>query len=235
TWPGQPQQNVPTFTRLEHGVVLAVRDKAPFVLNAETDKATVLHGDKVTIPLKVERLWPDLKAPVAVTLALVPTGGQQQPANQAITVAPVTIAADKTDGSAVIDVKATAPPGTYTIVFRGSVQTQFGKDPMKKANATLVQPSSPVLLTVLPKQVANVTVAPPNATVKVGNQTEVTVKVARLHEYAGEFKVLLVLPPNTKGINAAEVTIPAGKDETKLVISLEADAPVGNQAGLLVR
>ena len=38
------------------------------------------------------------------------------------------------------------------------------------------------------------------------------VKVARQFDYAGEFKVELVLPPNVKGVAADEVTIPAGPE-----------------------
>ena len=80
------------------------------------------------------------------------------------------------------------------------------------------------------------TVTPPNANAKLGTQAKVVVKVNRLFDYPGEFKVELVLPPNTKGVSAPEVTIPAGKDEAELVITIDSDAgSVGNKAGLLVR
>src|SRR5262249_25309771 len=62
TWPVQPQQNIPTITRLDRNLALAVREKAPYSLVAGIDKATVVLGDKVTIPLKVTRLSPEFKA-----------------------------------------------------------------------------------------------------------------------------------------------------------------------------
>ena len=46
------------------------------------------------------------------------------------------------------------------------------------------------------------------------------VKVARLYDYAGEFKVSLVPPANVKDVTAAEVVIPAGKDEATLVLTV---------------
>lgn len=238
-WANPPQQvNVPTFTRLDRGVTLAVREKAPFGLSAEGEKPTVLQGEKLNVKLKLDRQWPDFKAALQVAIS-APTGmgKQPQPQNQPITSAAVTIAADKAEGTAVVDVKANTPPGNYTLVFRGTAQVPFAKDPTakQKGNANVVLPSTPVVVTVLPKQLANVTVTPPNGNGKLGGQAEVMVKVARMYDFAGEFKVSLVLPPNAKGITAADVTIPAGKDETKLVIVVAGDAPVGAVQGLLVK
>jgi hypothetical protein len=237
-WPNPPQQpNVPTFTRLDRGMVLAVREKAPFGLTAESEKTAVLAGDKLNVKLKLDRNWADFKAPVQVAAVIPGAVPNQPPANQPITSAAVTIAADKTEGAAVVDFKANVPPGNYTIVFRGTGQVPFAKDPMakQKANVAAVLPSTPLLVTVLPKQVATVTLTPPNSTGKIGGQSEVMVKVARMFDYAGEFKVQLVLPANAKGITADEITIPAGKDEAKLVINVAGDAPVANVQGIVVK
>jgi hypothetical protein len=237
--PAQQGQNIPTFTRLDRGVTIAVREKAPFGLTAEAEKTSILQGDKLNVKLKLQRQWPDFKAPLQVAIS-APTGmgkQQQQQQNQPITSAAVTIAADKAEGTAVVDVKGNVPPGNYTLVFRGTAAIPFAKDPMakQKGNANVVLPSTPVVVTVLPKQLANVTLTPPNGNGKLGGQTEVTVKVARMYDFAGEFKVALVLPPNAKGVTAADVMIPAGKEEAKLVIVVAGDAPVGNMQGLLVR
>jgi hypothetical protein len=59
--------------------------------------------------------------------------------------------------------------------------------------------------------------------------------VTRQHDYAGEFKVQLVLPPNLKGITAADAVIPAGKDEVKLVLQVAAEAAPGPRNELIVR
>ena len=62
------------------------------------------------------------------------------------------------------------------------------------------------------------------------------VKVERQYDYAGEFKVKFVPPKGLKGVEAEEVTIPAGKNEAKLVIKAAADAKPGavSNASLIV-
>ena len=240
TWPNPPQQaNVPTFSRLDRGIVMAVREKGPFGLGAEADKPIVLQGDKVNIKLKLDRYWADFKAPVAVTLVVpgqIKDGGNQ-PKDAGITVAPVTIAPDKADGTAVVDVKATTPPGTYTVVLRGTAPTNppMGKDSKDKKGATVNTPANPVIINVLPKELAKLTLTPPNGAGKIGGNAEIVVKVARLYDFPGEFKLALVLPPNAKGVSADEVTIPAGKDEAKFVIKLADDAAPGALQGLLIK
>ena len=68
-----------------------------------------------------------------------------------------------------------------------------------------------------------------------GKEVAVAVKVTRQLEYDGPFTLQLVVPDSLKGISAEEVTIAEGKNEAKLVIKVGADAPIGNQAGLLIR
>jgi hypothetical protein len=107
--------------------------------------ATAKPGDKVTVPLKLTRNWADFKAPVQVTLVGLPGGNQGQPPQPL-----ATIAADKSEGSVVVDVRPNLPPGVYTIVFRGQAQFQYSKDPMgrQKQNVTVQLPSQPLTLTV---------------------------------------------------------------------------------------
>jgi hypothetical protein len=59
--------------------------------------------------------------------------------------------------------------------------------------------------------------------------------VARQYGYEGEFKVALVAPQNVPDVTAAEVVIPAGADEAKLVLMVPATANPGARAGLIVR
>jgi hypothetical protein len=72
-------------------------------------------------------------------------------------------------------------------------------------------------------------------TAKVGVQTEYVVKLARQFDYDGEFKVEVVIPAAVKDVTIAAVTVPAGKDEAKLIINVPADAPPGNRADLVVK
>jgi hypothetical protein len=98
-----------------------------------------------------------------------------------------------------------------------------------------VLPSTPVTLTVLPKDLATVTAAVANPNPKVGTQTEVVVRLVRKFDYNGPFKAQLVLPPGAAGISADEVTIPDGATEAKLVIKVAADAAPGARNDLIVR
>jgi len=229
TWAGNPQQPIAAHSRLDRSICLAVRDKAPFVLTAATDKFAAPQGDKITVPLKIERLWPELKVPVNITALGLPTGMTFNNNN-----APMAVPGDT--ASLVLVVGPQVPPGNYTIVFRGSAQVPFSKDPMAKQKppVNIALPATPVTVTVVPKSLANLTV-PGNATAKVGAETKVTIKLARQFDYKGEFKVELVQGPNDKGVTAPEVTIPAGKDDGELVLTVAADAPPGNRPNLLIR
>ena len=44
------------------------------VSRAGMDTFTAAQGDKVTVPIKVDRQWPEFKAPVQVVVANPPTG-----------------------------------------------------------------------------------------------------------------------------------------------------------------
>ena len=222
TWPVQ-QQNAVTMSRLDRDLVLAVRERAPFDLTASLDKPAVLHGDKLAVTVKLTRLWPELKGAVQLTALNLPPTMQLPPTN--ITDKDVTLT---------LIVNPTVPPGTYTIVVRGQVQQPFAKDPKQKpTNRTLVAASTPLTVTVLPKQVATVSVTPANPTLKAGGQVELLVKVTRQGNFTGEFQVQLAMTPEMKGLSAEPVTIPAGKDEAKLVLKAAADAAAGPRKGLI--
>jgi hypothetical protein len=229
-WPVQPQQNIATVTRLDRSLVLAVRDKAPYSLAASADKTTITHGDKLKVKLALNRIWADMKTP-AVQIAPIPN---EMPPG--ITFGNVNIPAGKNDASFDVNVPANVVPGTYAIVFRSFAPVPFSRNPkdMKKPNVNVVEPSTPLLITVLPKQVANLS-ATPNINVKIGAQAEIIATVNRLHEFPGPFKVQLVLTPNVKGITTGEVTIPAGDNQAKLIVTAPTNAPVGNYPNLTVR
>src|SRR5262249_25948104 len=199
TWP--VQQNVVALARLDRSVALAVRETAPCAVTVDVDKASAFAGDKLTIPLHVKRLWPDLKGPVQVTALGLPGQGNQQPLafNNG---QPLTLNAGKEDASAVLDVRNNAPPGVYTLVLKATGTVPYAKAPdaKNKPNVTVTEVSTPITITVVPKSVAAVTVTPANPTVRVGKEIEVTVKVNRLFDYPGEFKAELIVPDNAKGV-----------------------------------
>jgi hypothetical protein len=238
-WPLPPQQNIPAIARLDRGLMLAVRGKAPYLIKTSLDKPSVVQGDKATLKVSVDRLWADFKNPLQVQVMQSPQRqGSELPQNlrvnnnQLFNLAPAA-----KEGSLAVTIGPDVPPGVYNIVLRGQAQIPYNKDPMAKVKQPtfVIQPSTPVSLTVLPKSLANLTLGNTNPTIKIGAQVEVPVRVARRFGYDGEFKVQLVLPPGVKGVEAAEVSIPAGKDEAKLVIRVPADSMPGSRGNLTVR
>jgi hypothetical protein len=232
-WPVQPNQNIPTISRLDHSLMLAVRPGAPYHLTGTLDKPTLVQGDKGTLKVKLTRLSPDFKTPLTVQAitAELPKGVTLNN-NQ-----PITIAANQTDGTLPVVIPANAQPGVYTIVLRTQTQYPYNKDATakQKPNTIVVLPSAPVTLTILPKSVATLSLSTQTATVKIGKEAEVMVRVARQFGYEGEFKVQVVLPPNAKGVTIADTVIPAGKDEAKLVVKSAADVKPINLGNLTVR
>jgi hypothetical protein len=238
-WPVQPNANIPTISRLERSLWLAVRGKAPFTLAPTIDKAQLFPGDKATAKVKLTRALADLKGPLQLTLMQ----GQQRQGSELPTNLrfnnnqPVNINAGQAEATLPVTVGPDVPPGVYNVVFRGQTQAPYNKDPMSKQrpNTFFVQPSTSLTVEILPKVLANFTLATTAATVKIGGQAELVVRVQRRYNYDGEFKVQLVLPPGVQGVEAGEVTIPAGQDEAKLVLRSAAGANPGNRPNLVVR
>jgi hypothetical protein len=226
----QNQQPFPVLSRLARGTMLAVRDKAPFALNAGQEQIVTQLGTKLKIPMKIARNWPEAKVPINVQIVNLPAGFTFNGKN-----APLAIAADKAETSLEVDIDAKANPGTYAIVFRGTGQVPYvkdAKDPKAQKNpVNITQPSTQIVVKVLPKTVANLTINQPPA-LKLGSTTEVVVKVQRLYDFAGEFKVELVESGTTKGITIPAVTIPAGQNEAKLMVNVATDAAPGNRANI---
>jgi hypothetical protein len=149
----------------------------------------------------------------------------------------VNIPAGKNEAKLVLNISSFAPPGTYNVVFRAFGPVPFNRDPKAKVRPPInvVQPSTPLVLTILPKQLARVSLTNSNPTIKLGGQAEIIVRVTRLFNYDGEYKVKLVLPPNVQGLSAEEVTVPAGKNEAKLVVKAAEDAKPSNRPNLVIK
>jgi hypothetical protein len=232
TWPGIPGGNIPVISRLARSTVLSVRDQPPYRVLTALEKPNLLQGEKTNLKVTLTRLSADFKTPLQAIAIDLPPNLLTVNNNQ-----PITIAPGKTEATAVVEAKANLPPGTYTIVMRATAQMPYNKDPMakQKPNVNLVQPSTAVTISVLPKQVATLSVPNANVTAKVGMQSEVPIKLTRMFNYAGEFKVQVVLPQGVKGLSVEEVTVPAGQDEAKLVVRVASDMAPANLANLVVR
>lgn len=235
SWQTQ-QANAPTLSRLDRQLVLAVREKAPFRLTPEVQQIAVKQGDKAQIKLKLARLWPELKAVVNVQAVTI-TGNQPLvPGIVFNNNQPLAIAADKTEGTGTLTIAQNVAPGTYTFVLRGAAQFQYGKTPKdKKQNVGLVQPATPIMLTVVPRSLGKVSASLPNPNLKQGMTGELLVKVERQHSFAGEYKIKAVLPPNTQGVSVAEGVIAPGQVEVKLPVTIAKDAKPVNLQNIVVQ
>jgi hypothetical protein len=233
TWPVQPQAQIPTISRLDRQLMLAVREKAPYSVAATIDKPVLQQGEKANLKVNLVRHWPDIKNPIQVMALQV-----DLPQNLIINNnQPFNIAPDKTEASLVVDAKSNLVPGTYNLFLRTQMQIPYNKDPMAKQKqpVQVVLPSMPVTLTVLPKAVGTVALAVKDPNAKLGMQVEVGVKITRQFDYAGEFKLELVLPPNFQGIIADPVTIPGGQNEAKMILKIAANAPIGQRNDFIIR
>jgi hypothetical protein len=231
TWPAL-QQNVPTISRLDHGLVLAVRaDKTPFTLTAGVEKVSAVPGERVTIPVKLKRLSPDFKLPVQLTVLNLPTQGPRNRGNRNNT--QMTINPGKDDANVVLDLRPNVAPGTYTVVIRGEAQAQPNRG-RRNVPTSLVQASEPITLIVQPRQLAKVAVTPESPTVAAGKEIELQVKVTRINDFQGKLRLQLEVPSGM-GISADEVVIPADKNEVKLVLKVSGKAPRGEKPELLMR
>ena len=111
-----------------------------------------------------------------------------------------------------------------------SDQGQPGKG---KKPATVDQAVTPVTVRSSRLTLAKVT-ATPAGNLKGGTSSDLSVKVERQNEYAGEFKVKFILPTGTKGVTVDEATIPAGQTEVKVALKAAADVAAGQLANVAV-
>lgn len=254
TWgTNQPDQNIPVIARLDQNLVIAVRaEKAPFAIKADVPNALVKpangkdkeekangpvivmrQGDKGTVPVKVAWLSGD-KQNVTLTAEPLIQNQQNQPVTAQIAAQPTK---DKPDVLVNLDAKTNGVPGLYTLTLRGVAQVPFVKDPMakQKPNVPAEGFSTPITVLVVPNSLGKFTTGPlPNNTLKLGSSTDLPIKVERLYDFAGEYKVSFVPAKEAGGVTAADVVIPAGKDEAKLVLKTAGDAKPGALNGTVV-
>lgn len=237
TWPVSAQvPGIPAISRLDRSLMLAVRGLAPFTLAATTEKTTVVVDSRFNLTVKLARLFlfkGDVSVAPVDPATHLPAGLTFGNNNQ-----PVTIPVGREDATLVaVTLSSNVLPGTYNFVLRGTAQIPFKRDPLATQETTVnvILSANPVLLTVLPNQVAKITVDNATPTLKVGSQIELPIRLTRLYDYAGEFKVRLLLPAEMNGFSADEITIPAGKNEARILLRAPADATPGNRPNLVVQ
>ncbi len=217
-------QNIPSLSRMDRELVLAVRERGPFNLQVAKSKFVARAGEQLKVSLKLQRFWPELTGAVQVNTGLTPQQQQQQP----VTFTNVSIPAGKDTAVATLGVKNNTQPGVYTVVLRGQVQLTPTKSmPNVKKALTIVQPATPITIIVLPKQILKMGLSSQNVKVKAGQKAEVKIKLARTSDLGGEYKLELVLPKEAKGVRAEPVRVAAGQNEAVLVVTATPQASAG--------
>jgi hypothetical protein len=143
TWP-VPQPGIPTLSRLDHALALAVRDTAPFRLSPEPAALTMAPGDRKEVTLKLDRLRPDFKAVVQVLAADLLNPNRNPAAIPQV----ATIGPGQDSARVAIAFRPPPAPGTYSVIFRARVQLP-GRPGAPPLVVTL--PAAPITVAVEPK------------------------------------------------------------------------------------
>jgi hypothetical protein len=130
-------------SRPTRGLVVAVRESAPFALFFTPERVEVKAGSKIEVKLHVDRLWPDFKGPMNVSPLSFP--GPIRMKN-------IQVAAEKKEAAIQLEVQASTPAGEYTLSVTGQAQVPYSKDAQakQKSNTLVTQPSRPLILVVKP-------------------------------------------------------------------------------------
>jgi len=240
TWGVAVGQNIPTISRVDRSLMLVVREKSPFRVNLEGEKAFlkageklaqpiyIKQGEKLTVPYTVTRTA-DAKVPVLLAQVKTMANVQQMAfsVNNSQPLPP--LAADKNEGTFVVDIRADARPGPQELVMKATATLQVD-DLAKKAKKPLIMTtvSTPIRFTVVPSALGKITVTNPPAAIKAGMKGDLTIRVDRLNDHVGDYKIKFALPPTAVGVTVADAVIPAGQIEVKVPIAAAKDTPGGN-------
>ena len=143
---------------------------------------------------------------------------------QAKAAADAKIVADK----AVADADAKSKEATAVQTAVAKVVTD-ATNKAKPANINLAVPSPTVTLKVTAAPIT-MALAPAATTVKQGATLELPITIARLYDFADAVQVKTKLPAGVAGIKIAEVAIPTGQTQGKILIEVAADATPGTHA-----
>ena len=196
------------------------------------EKAVVDAGNNADAKAAAEKKLADakaatLKAKEAVDTAEKTRAEAEKVAKEAAT-AKTTAEADakKADDAS----KAAAAAKT-----QADAKAKAADDAAKPANINFIPPTTPIVLTI--KAAPYVVAAAPadSGNVKKGGKNEVKVTITRQNGFAGPATISLPLPPGVVGVKAADVVIPADKNEGVPVVQATAEATMGQLPNMVVR
>jgi hypothetical protein len=219
-------QGQPAVSRMGRALYMAVEQPAPFLVKADRGpRVTVAQSHELYLPIKVTR-----RDPFKGQLALVP---QRVPGN--VQKQNLTLNPNQSEGVLALFVNNNAPVGTYTIYLDATTAVPFTKDGKNNKNVNVIEPSTPIIVTITPGPATLAANVPNNGQVKRGNQLKIPVTVNRRNNFAGPVTLELLLPAGVSGVKAEPVQVPADQNQAEFVIDVAGDASVGNHAMVNIR
>jgi len=202
------QNQVPFWTRTVESLAVAVTEEAPYSIEVVEPKVPLVRNGSMSLKVVAKRK-PGFTAPIAVALPWNPPGiasnGATIPEKQDEAFIPV----NANDG---------AELRTWKIVVDGACDTPTGR---------VVVSSQYAKLTIAEKFV---TLGFSAASVEQGKEVDLSVKVNKTTDFAGEAKVTLIGLPNKVTTDVKTIT----KDTPNIVFHLKTDktSPAGNTTNL---
>jgi len=229
-WPLAPNVQIIAITRVDRGLFAEVRDKNFLIMNATIDKNKIVQGEKGTIKVLVVKRDPEMKAAILIEPVDLPANFVNN--NKAISIAPAA-----NDGSIPVTVPATQAPGVYSILLRGQTIMGFAKDAAgkQKPAVNIVSVITPIELTVLPKALGEFSITNAGVQVKTGQEGMLELKVKRLHNYEGVYKVESILPANMKGITLDQAEFAINSELAKIKVKVAVDAVPGPRNDIVLK
>ena len=210
------QNNVPFWTRTVRTLAVAVTEEAPFTVEIVEPKVPIVRGGSMDLKVVAKRKA-GFTAPIAVALPWNPPGIASK--NQNV------IPENQNEATIPINASGGAALKTWRIVVNG---TYTEPPPAPPAGATQAQRRrNRGGRLVVSSEFARLTVAPQFLTLKFeavsveqGGEIDLSVKVNKAIDFAGEAKMTLIGLPNK--VTTTPVTIT--KDTTETVFHLKTDA-----------
>jgi hypothetical protein len=156
----QQYHRAQNLVRLERELVLAVRGSAPFQVIPAVSEVNAKVGEKVNIPVNLNRMDWNIEEPVRVTLMLNHVTGSNYALTEDYSFPFIYIEADTNLGdNGIIELDTSKiKPGTYTVALKGTVKLQPPQKP--SPHMILREFSSPITLKVESKSAPPKTQSP---------------------------------------------------------------------------
>jgi hypothetical protein len=139
----------------------------------------------------------------------------------------VTIEPDKSSGELEIKLGKNTPLGVYSLCVIAMADVPAAVfTPGKGGTLKLGVPSPPLKLTVTGTAI-RLQVAAPTEPVRAGTKVELPITLERLYDYADPVQVRVIVPNELNDIRSAILTIPRGKSDGKLAVTLGEGATLG--------